>query len=191
MNEKFFVASCVFTEEYPELSRKVQKYISEKNLPVIRCCVANYKVEEFENRMPENYRDEWRSIEHYRKFPSGSTMVSICHNCSAIFEERHPEINLQSIWELILEDENFNYPNYHGEKITVQDCWRQKENLAEQKAVREILRRMNFKILGKLNFAVIRCISHSRRAIPNLRLKDFCMESKVYFWNIRRKKKKI
>ena len=130
MNEKFFVASCVFTEEYPELSRKVQKYISEKNLPVIRCCVANYKVEEFENRMPENYRDEWRSIEHYRKFPSGSTMVSICHNCSAIFEERHPEINLQSIWELILEDENFNYSNYHGEKITVQYCWRQKENLA-------------------------------------------------------------
>ena len=48
-------------------------------------------------------------------------MVSICHNCSAIFEERHPEINSQSIWELILEDENFNYPNYHGEKITVQD----------------------------------------------------------------------
>ena len=90
-------------------------------MPVIRCCVANYKVEEFENRMPENYRDEWRSIEHYRKFPSGSTMVSICHNCSAIFEERHPEINSQSIWELILEDENFNYPNYHGEKITVQD----------------------------------------------------------------------
>ena len=154
MNEKFFVASCVFTEEYPELSRKVQKYISEKNLPVIRCCVANYKVEEFENRMPENYRDEWRSIEHYRKFPSGSTMVSICHNCSAIFEERHPEINSQSIWELILEDENFNYPNYHGEKLQCR-------------------------------------ISHSRRAIPNLRLKDFCMAQKVYFRNIRRKKKKI
>ena len=68
MNEKFFVASCVFTEEYPELSRKVQKYISEKNLPIIRCCVANYKVEEFQNRIPENYRDEWLSIEHYRKF---------------------------------------------------------------------------------------------------------------------------
>ena len=55
MAQKFFIASCVFTEEYPELSRKVPKYISEKNLPII---VANYKVEEFENRMPENYRDE-------------------------------------------------------------------------------------------------------------------------------------
>ena len=147
MDEKFFVASCVFTEEYPELSRKVQKYISEKNLPIIRCCVANYKVEEFESRMPDWYRDEWKNIKHFEKFPAGSTMVSLCHNCAAIFEERHPEIFCQSLWELILKDENFVYPNHGGEKITVQDCWRSKENLAEQKAVREILRRMNFEIV--------------------------------------------
>ena len=74
-------------------------------------------------------------------------MVSLCHNCAAIFEERHPEILRQSLWELILEDENFKYPNYGGEKITVQDCWRQKENFSEQNAVREILRRMNFEIV--------------------------------------------
>lgn len=148
MNEKFYIASCVFTEEYPELSKKIQNYIVERfNLPLIRCCVANYKVEEFENRMPENYRADWRKIEHYRKFSAGSTMVSLCHNCAAIFEEHHPEINRQSLWELILEDENFEYPNFGGEKITVQDCWRQKENLAEQNAVRSILRRMNFEIV--------------------------------------------
>ena len=147
MDKKFFVASCVFTEEYPELSKKIQKYIAEKNLPIIRCCVANYKVEDFENRMPDWYREEWKGIKHFEKFSAGSTMVSLCHNCSAIFEERHPEIFRQSIWEYILEDENFQYPNYGGEKITVQDCWRQKENLAEQKAVRKILRRMNFEIV--------------------------------------------
>ena len=74
-------------------------------------------------------------------------MVSICHNCSAIFEERHPEIQRESIWELILSDENFPYPNHRGEAITVQDCWRSKENFAEQEAVREILRRMNFEVV--------------------------------------------
>lgn len=148
MTQKFYIASCVFTEEYPQLSKKIQNYIVEKfNLPVIRCCVANYKVAEFENRMPENYREDWRKIEHYRKFSAGSTMVSLCHNCAAIFEERHSEILRQSLWELILEDENFNYPSFDGEKITVQDCWRQKENRIEQNAVREILRRMNFQIV--------------------------------------------
>ena len=146
--EKFFVASCVFTEEYPELSRKIQAYVKRVfALPIIRCCVANYKVEEFEKRMPDWYRDEWREITHYENFPANSTMVSLCHNCSAIFEERHPEIQRQSLWELILEDKNFSYPDYHGEKMTVQDCWRQKENRAEQNAVREILRRMNVEIV--------------------------------------------
>lgn len=102
MGERFFVASCVFTEGEPELSRKVQVYVKERfSLPIIRCCVAKYKVQEFEERMPEWYRDEWKSIKHFEDFPADSTMVSICHNCSAIFEERHPEIQRQSIWELI------------------------------------------------------------------------------------------
>lgn len=147
MENNFYIASCVFTEEYPELSKKIQGYIAEKNLPIIRCCVANYKVEEFEDRMPENYREDWKKILHYKKFPTGSTMISLCHNCAAIFEERHPEIFCKSLWEFILEDKNFSYPNLQGEKITVQDCWRQKENRAEQNAVRGILTKMNVKIV--------------------------------------------
>ena len=148
MNQKFYVASCVFTEGAPALSRKVQAYVRERfNLPIIRCCVDKYKVAEFENRMSEDYRDEWRAIKHFEHFPPGSTMVSICHNCSAIFEERHPEIHCESIWELILSDEKFHYPNHGGEAITIQDCWRSKENSAEQEAVRELLRRMNFEVV--------------------------------------------
>lgn len=145
---KFYVASCVFTEEHTALSQKIQAYIAERfGLPIIRCCVDKYKVEEFERRMPEWYRAEWSSIKHFDHFPSGSTMVSLCHNCSAIFIERHPEIKCQSIWELILEDDRFEYPDLRGESITVQDCWRSKENRAEQDAVREILRRSNATIV--------------------------------------------
>lgn len=147
MEQKFYIASCVFTEEYPALSKKIQQYIAEKNLPIIRCCVANYKVEDFENRMPENYREDWKNILHYKNFPADSTMVSLCHNCAAIFEERHPEILRQSLWEFILQDKNFKYPDFHGEKITIQDCWRQKENIAEQNAVREILKKMNIEVV--------------------------------------------
>ena len=86
MEQKFFVAGCVFTEDNPALSRRVQAYVRERfNLPIIRCCVDKYKVAEFEQRMPDDYRDEWRAIKHFENFPAGSTMVSICHNCSAIF----------------------------------------------------------------------------------------------------------
>ena len=109
------MASCVFTEEYPELSRKVQAYITKTfNLPIIRCCVANYKVEEFESRMPDWYREEWRNIKHFEKFPAGSTMVSICHNCSAIFEERHPEILRRMNFKIVELNENFERTKFCG-----------------------------------------------------------------------------
>ena len=148
MGERFFVASCVFTEGEPELSRKVQHYVRERfSLPVIRCCVNKYKVAEFEQRMPEWYQKEWKAVKHFETYPAGSTMVSICHNCSAIFEEQHPEVKRQSIWELILEDGDFPFPDYHGEKIAVQDCWRSKENRAEQDAVRELMHRMNIDVV--------------------------------------------
>ena len=96
MSQKFYVAACVFTEEYSALSKKICDYLRGKDIPIIRCCVDKYKVAEFEERMPKNYRDEWRAIKHFEKFPSGSVMISICHNCSAIFEERHPEIKRES-----------------------------------------------------------------------------------------------
>ena len=196
LNKKFYVAACVFTEEYPALSKKICDYLREKfSMPIIRCCVDKYKVAEFEQRMPENYRDEWRAIKHFEKFPAGSTLVSICHNCSAIFEERHPEFFRESIWEFILADKNFPYPNHHGEEITIQDCWRSKENSAEQEAARELLRRMNFKIVeleenhGRKNFAACLCINRNRRAIRNLPRKDFCTARKVCFKSTRPNKK--
>ena len=68
--DKFYVGACVFTEGEPALSRKVQAYVRERfNLPIIRCCVDKYKVAEFENRMPEDYREEWRAIKHFEHFP--------------------------------------------------------------------------------------------------------------------------
>ena len=51
-----------------QVAKKIQNYIVEKNLPIIRCCVANYRVEYFENRIAENYREDWKKIPHYKKF---------------------------------------------------------------------------------------------------------------------------
>ena len=147
MNQKFYVAACAFTEDYPALSRKIQNYLRGKSIPIIRCCVANYRVKDCDTRVAEWYQPEWKKVKHYEKFPPGSTLISICHNCSAIYEESRPEIQRESIWEFILADNSFKYPDYGGESITIQDCWRSKENLSEQEAARELLRKMNFKIV--------------------------------------------
>ena len=37
--------------------------------------------------------------------------------------------------------------DYGCERMTIQDCWRQYDNQAEQAAVRELLRRMNIEVV--------------------------------------------
>jgi hypothetical protein len=158
-NDHVYVASCVFTKIYPEISQKIQGYVKERfGMRVIRCCVPKYKLTEFENAMPEWYRGTWRSIPSYEEFEPGETMVSLCHNCAAIFEETRPDVKRKSLWELILEDERFRYPDMKGASAFVQDCWRSFDNVAEQHAVREILHRMNVRtteMSGEIDFCGI------------------------------------
>lgn len=148
MKNHVFVAACVFAREYPELSEIVQNYISERfDMPIMRCCVKNYKTKEFEDSMPESIHSKWKLLPPYIDMNKNDVMVYICHNCSAIFQEQMPNIKILSFWELILKDDQFQFPDYSYEKMTVQDCWRSRDNQSEQDAVRELLKKMNIDIV--------------------------------------------
>lgn len=143
-----YVASCVFTREEPELSAKIQDYLKQRfNMQIIRCCVPNYKVEEFTADMPKWLQPRWKDTPHYKDFAADSTMVYVCHNCAAIFQETMPEVKRLSLWELILNDTEFPFPDYSHEKMTLQDCWRSYDNRPEQEAVRALLQKMNVDIV--------------------------------------------
>ena len=147
MGKAYYIASCVFTSKYSELSQTIQQYIRARyGMPIVRCCVPKYELQRFKEQMPEDYRNHWDSIPDCADFQPGDTVYSLCHNCSAILEESKPGVNIKSIWELILSDEDFAYPDYHGQVVTIQDCWRAKDRTEEQNAVRELLRRMNFEV---------------------------------------------
>ena len=117
-------------------------------MEIIRCCAEKYKVRQFEEVMAPSVCEQWKATPHYIPFEPNTTMISICHNCTAVFQESHPDINVLSLWEFILQhDADFHYPDYGCERMTIQDCWRQYDNQAEQAAVRELLRRMNIEVV--------------------------------------------
>ncbi|MDD3221414.1 MAG: hypothetical protein EOM34_03510 [Clostridia bacterium] len=148
MAKNYYIASCIFTSKYPKLSEVIQNYVQEHfNYEIVRCCVPKYKIEFFENKMPDDYQNTWASMPDSGNFTKGDTVYSLCHNCSAIIEETKPGVKLKSLWELILSDETFNYPNYGNMSMTVQDCWRSKERREEQEAVRQLLKKMNINII--------------------------------------------
>ena len=144
MGKKYYIASCVFTAQFPEISMRIQEYIKERfQMDIVRCCVPKYKITEFEQRMPEGYaRQRWSSLPDSGAFSEGDQVYSLCHNCNNIIEEMHPGVEVHSLWELIDADERFVFPNLSGLKVTVQDCWRAKDRGEEQEAVRSLLHKM-------------------------------------------------
>ncbi len=141
----WYIASCVFSSQFPELSLKIQKYVMERhNVRIVRCCVPRYKLTEFEGKMPDGrYRNSWCALPDSGAFAPEDDVYSLCHNCNNIIEEMHPGVRVHSLWELIDQDLYFRIPDYAGIRMTVQDCWRAKGRMDEQKAVRNLLRKMN------------------------------------------------
>ena len=148
-----YIASCVFTSQFPELSLRIQNYVKDRfDLKVVRCCVPRYKIQEFEDKMPEGkYRTHWSDLPDSAPFSADDEVYSLCHNCNNIIEEMHPGTRVRSLWELLDSDDSFPFPDYRGMKVTIQDCWRSRERLEEQETVRSLLRKMNIEYVEAPN----------------------------------------
>lgn len=117
----YYLQSCNFTAASPESSRKIRDYMASKpDVKVPGCCRPSQKL-----------------------FQEGDTVLSICLTCSAITREVSPMVRELSFWEWVLTDPDFPWPDYHGEEMTVQDCWRARNKPSLMKAVRECLKRMD------------------------------------------------
>ncbi len=75
------------------------------------------------------------------------TAVIICNNCATIMEESSKVSKIDFVWELIDRDPNFPFPDYHGERMTIQDCWRAYEKRNVQDAIRSLMRKMNIEVV--------------------------------------------
>lgn len=146
---KYYIASCVFSAKFPELSRKIREYVSSAyGIEVIRCCVPKWKVKIYEEKMAEGIlRDSWKALPETATFTNGDETWSLCANCSNIIEECHSGVAVHSLWELIDQDENFPFPDYSGLKVTIQDCWRSRERSEVQSTVRSLLTKMNIEFV--------------------------------------------
>ena len=85
----------------------------------------------------------------------GDTVITNCTSCAIITDECSPTVKEISLYEYLLEEKNFKWPNFNGEKITVQDCLRTIHKPQLQLAVRKCLEKMNIiPIELKENFSI-------------------------------------
>ena len=154
--KKYYIASCLFTARFPQISLKIQKYIESKpELTTVRCCLKNFRIKQNTDRITdETVRAAWADLPPSADFKPGDIAYSLCHNCTNIVEEPNPGVFGLSLWEYIDNDPSFKFPDYSGLKVTVQDCWRTRDRYLEQEAVRSLLQKMNIKFVeAKANHA--------------------------------------
>lgn len=115
-----YFPSCQMKDMFPELSQKAADYVKQRlGIDPIGCCRVNHPTLE-----------------------EGDTAVVLCHNCAAIIEE-NTKAQLKYLWEIVDEDPDFVFPDYHGEKMTVQDCFVAYDRREMQDSVRSVLRKMH------------------------------------------------
>lgn len=119
-----YLPGCDVRKNHPQAVLKMQSYMQEKDAIIDQCCrVRN----QFLNK--------------------GDTIVNNCTLCHIVLGETHPDNERLSLYEFVLKDESFPWVDHHGEKITIQDCWRTRNELNIQNDVRQCLQKMNFKII--------------------------------------------
>lgn len=145
--KSYYIASCLFTARYPQVSMAIQQYIrSRQDIGIVRCCIPNFRATSSESRiMQTGARSSWNELPYTAELQPGDRVYSLCHNCTNITAEQNEGVHALSLWELIDGDESFIYPNCSGMEAVVQDCWRTRDREGEQAAVRSILGKMNIR----------------------------------------------
>ena len=120
---KYYLPGCDVRRNHPKASAKMTEYMKSKGIEIAQCC-----------RKDLSFLKE------------GDSIIENCTLCELMLKERVPDTPFQSLYEYLL-DTDFLWPDYHGEMMYIQDCFRMKDNPIIHNAVRESLQRMNIQIL--------------------------------------------
>ncbi len=115
-----FYPSCNYTIASPKNAKKIRDFLKE-TMDVAGCCL----------------RDK-------REIKEEDVGLYICQHCRETIESK---IETKSLWVYLDELEDLEYPDYHHEKMVLQDCWRDREHPEIHQAVRNILKKMNIDVI--------------------------------------------
>lgn len=101
------------------------------------------------------------------------TIINTCAGCDRRFSTEQ-QINTYSIWEKLANDDNFNFPDYSGLVVSIQDPCPIRHKSQVHQAVRKLLAKMNIKVIENENSQTksICCGDSSYGKIPNEKIEQ-------------------
>lgn len=126
MKKVYFNPGCALSIYKPDMENRILKFLNE-NYGEVKlhkiCCQHDPQLE------PE------------------SVIINVCAGCDRRFRSLYEGISTISIWEIIDSLDTFDYPDYKGLKVSVQDACPIREKSEVHKAVRSLLKKMNIEVI--------------------------------------------
>lgn len=116
----YYIPGCDVLRNHPEAGKCALDYMKKKGISEGPCC-----------------RKDLSSLK------DGDTLITNCTQCNLIFAERVPKVKIISLYEYLLNESDYEWKDFHGETMTLQDCWRMRHNPSIHDAVRKCLSSMN------------------------------------------------
>lgn len=94
---------------------------------------------------------------HNPNVEKDATIINTCSGCDRRFSNLYDNINTITLWQVIDQDEYFNFVDYHNKEVSIHDACPIRHKTSVHQAVRNLLKKMNFNI--------IECANNSSKSI--------------------------
>lgn len=121
-----FVPGCALILYKPELSKKIHDFLNQSmgNMELHMTCCKNEP-----------------------QFEEKTHLINVCPGCDKRFENDYPQTETTSLWEILAESDDFDFPDYKGKTMTILDACPSRNKAKIHEAIRTLLKKMNITLV--------------------------------------------
>jgi len=123
---RVFAPGCALMIYKPGMARKVNQWLNDHIGPVpelVTCC------------------------KHEPLVQPGTEVINICPGCDKRFGNNYPATSTISLWEILAQADDFQFPDYQGRNMTILDACPTRERTAVHDSIRILIHRMNINLI--------------------------------------------
>jgi Fe-S oxidoreductase len=117
------------------------------------CALVLYK-NRLAERLHEYLRARYGDVDllltccrHTPKAATGKCVINVCPGCDRRYRQNYETPSTVSLWELLAESTDFNFPNYGARQMTILDACPTRDQARIHDAVRKLAERMNITVI--------------------------------------------
>ncbi|MCK9422685.1 MAG: (Fe-S)-binding protein [Bacteroidales bacterium] len=130
MIDRVFVPGCALMLYKPELAEKLHLILNENLGEMDRLMICCH---------------------HNPQLTAKTEVINICPGCDKRFGNDYENTSTISLWEIIAENDFFNFPDYKGRSMSIMDACPTRDQERVHKAVRILLNKMNITLVEPRN----------------------------------------